>query len=95
MRRRGSSVVIHVFHKILRFGMPNTERCWGLTVFHQLQENRLILIFLGMASELEERLQVPVLDAAALSVGMAELLVRQNIHSSRRAYPAWRRNSDN
>lgn len=53
------------------------------------------LIFLGMASELEERLQVPVLDAAALSVGMAELLVRQNIHSSRRAYPAWRRNSDN
>ena len=53
------------------------------------------LIFLGMASELEERLQVPVLDAAALSVGMAELLIRQNIHSSRRAYPAWRRNSDN
>lgn len=49
------------------------------------------LIFLGMGSELEERLQVPVLDAAALSVGMAELLVRQNISSSRKAYPAWKR----
>lgn len=49
------------------------------------------LIFLGMGLELEQRLQVPVLDAAALSVGMAELLVRQKIRSSRRAYPAWKR----
>ena len=49
------------------------------------------LIFLGTGPELEERLQVPVLDAAALSVGMAELLVRQNISSSRKAYPAWKR----
>lgn len=45
------------------------------------------LSFLGMAQELEKKLGVPVIDPAALSVSMAELMVRQGLHSSKRAYP--------
>lgn len=46
------------------------------------------LSFLGLAEILSQRLGVPVIDAAAAAVSMAESLVRQKLHTSRRAYTA-------
>lgn len=45
------------------------------------------LSFLGLARPLGERLGVPVIDAAAAAVSLAESLARQGLHTSRRAYP--------
>ncbi|MDO4922137.1 MAG: aspartate/glutamate racemase family protein [Phascolarctobacterium sp.] len=45
------------------------------------------LSFLGLAKPLGERLGVPVIDAAAAAVSLAESLARQGLHTSRRAYP--------
>lgn len=44
------------------------------------------LSFLGMAKEIQEKLQVPVIDAAAVSVSMAELMIRQGFYNSPKAY---------
>lgn len=45
------------------------------------------LSFLGLAKPLELRLGVPVIDAAAAAVATAEALVRQELGTSRQAYP--------
>lgn len=45
------------------------------------------LSFLGMAGEMEQILGVPVIDSAVAAVSLCEGMVRQGLHSSRRAYP--------
>lgn len=44
------------------------------------------LSYLGMAEELEKRLQVPVIDPAAAGVALAESVVRQKLTHSTRAF---------
>ena len=46
------------------------------------------LSFLGLAHPLSERLGVPVVDPAVAPVALAECLVRQELKTSRKAYPA-------
>ncbi len=46
------------------------------------------LSFLGMAPMLSERLGIPVIDPAIAAVSMAESLVRQQLTTSKKAYPA-------
>ena len=45
------------------------------------------LSFLGFSGELEERLGVPVIDAAMASAALAAAVVRQGLHTGKRAYP--------
>ena len=47
-----------------------------------------LLILLGLAHPLSERLGVPVVDPAVAPVALAECLVRQGLKTSRKAYPA-------
>lgn len=59
-----------------------------------LQKNNVQLLilgclsFLGMAPALSKSLQVPVIDPAIAAVSLAESLVRQNLFTSRKAYPS-------
>ncbi len=46
------------------------------------------LSFLGMATDLSAHLDVPVIDPAIAAVSMAESLVRQQLTTSKKAYPS-------
>lgn len=49
--------------------------------------NIRMFIILGLEEKLSSLLQVPVISPAISAVSMAEALVRQNLLTSRKAYP--------